>query len=117
MKNNTPHPDDETDDPISYQVQYLQEGAADFYIMTCRAPGEPFHSEIERAMHELRDMSEAVEIAEALVRGYTHPHKRTDRGWRPILDARVITIVRLSKVTAVYSARTDDGKIEESGTT
>lgn len=108
--------DDETDDPFSYLVQYQYKGDTDWCVMTCRDHGEPFRSEIPRSMHEISSMDEAVEIAEALKSGISHPDPRPDRSRRPIVASRVFTIVRLAKVTAVYGTPTADVPRETSTT-
>lgn len=95
---NTPTPDTS----ITYQVHYQTEGRSDFFIMTCRSHGEPYRSEVEDGWHELSSMDEAVEIAEALVNGHAHPHKRDAYYWKRIVASRVYTIVRLSQLSAEY---------------
>lgn len=96
--------DEEHSFTITYQVHYQQEGGKpdDWYTMTCRNHGEKFRSEAEDGIHELTSMDEAVEIAEALVRGYSHPHKRDAYYWKKIVASRVFTIVRMSQLSAVY---------------
>lgn len=103
------NPDDETSGPITYQVQYQEKGRDDWFIMTRRNHDEVFRNESKYGMHELTSVDEAVEIAEALVNGYSHPHKRDARYWRPIVAAKVITIVRLSVTSAVYGTPHAEG--------
>lgn len=89
---------------ITYQIQYQEEGGKpnDWFIMTGRHHDESFRSAVDDGMHEISSMDEAVEIAEALVNGYSHPHKRSAYYWRPIVAARVCTIIRAHALSAVY---------------
>lgn len=96
---------------ITYQVQYQEEGGKpdDWFIMTGRSHDErQYHSEAEEGFHELTSMDEAVEIAEALVAGRSHPHKRDAYYWRRIVAARVFTLVRLSQLSGVYGTPNTD---------
>lgn len=89
---------------IHYQVQYQQENGKpdEWAIMTGRDHKEKFRSDAEYGMHELTDMAEANEIAEALVKGYAHPHKRDAYYWKKIVAARVVTRVYMGSVSATY---------------
>lgn len=107
------HRDDETTNPVTYQVQYQRVGKDDWFVMTCRNHDERFRSEVEHSMHELTDLDEAIDTAQALANGYAHPDKRDAYYWQPILAARVVTIVRMSVVSATYGTPQDESVVNE----
>jgi hypothetical protein len=96
---------------FTYAVWYQEAGsvADDWYVMTGRDWKERYRHEAEEGNWETADMQEADDTAQALATGRAHPHDPTGRTYKKVVAAQVITIVRASKVTAVYGTPVAEG--------
>jgi hypothetical protein len=93
---------------ITYQVHYQPKGKTDWYVMTGRDHDERYRNGVVGGVNETASMDEAVETAEALVRGLSHP-KDPEGPYRTLVTAAcVITIIRASQVSAVYGEPSGD---------
>jgi hypothetical protein len=97
--------DDEQNGILAYEVQFQDTGSkeGEWWTMTGRTYNERYrHPGHSNSTHETASMDEAVEIAEALVRGISHPTDPHGQYHRHVVAAQVVTRLYFGTVTAVY---------------
>jgi hypothetical protein len=101
---------DDHDFCVRYQVQYQTTDSkpGDWIVLSRPNHDARFRSEADDGMHEITDLDEATDTAQALVKGYAHPHERHQYYWRPIVAARIVARVYAGTVSAVYGTPVTD---------
>lgn len=103
--------DSKAEGTITYAVHYrtVDSKDDDWFVMTGRNHNERYrHAVANSSGWETSSMLEAIDTAEALFNQLAFPGDPTAYHHRRVTDSRVVTMVSVGQVTAVYTTPKED---------